>query len=172
MAAGLCLSAVFSSELEDEGRRRATQKHIIDSLFTSETLALLGCNGSIHYLSDKLPLASAVVMACSKKCYQDRFVCVAMCLFMCVQLCLCGLFLATVFPLCHSLFLAVLCPALSWFLAAPIGKFKGVRSHRGPRKKNKKTKTKKRSGRSVCQCAKHLGTYDQSHSSLQAYSCR
>lgn len=37
-------------------------------------LALLTCNGSIHYLLDKLPLASAGVMASSNTSYENRFV--------------------------------------------------------------------------------------------------
>lgn len=60
-------------------------QHIIDSLFKNETLVLLACNGSIHYPSDKLPFASAGVMASSNTSYENRFfsdcVCVEAILF-------------------------------------------------------------------------------------------
>lgn len=87
-------SASFS---QVKGRQRATYKHIIDSLFKSETL-VLGGNGSIHYLWDKLPLASAGVMACSNTTYQNRFasvcarscMCVCVSALMCVCSCVCG----------------------------------------------------------------------------------
>lgn len=76
-------SALFS---QVKGRQRATYKHIIDSLFKSETL-VFGGNGSIHYLWDKLPLASAGVMACSNTTYQNRFasVCARSCICVCVS---------------------------------------------------------------------------------------
>lgn len=66
-----------------------TNKHIIDSLFKNETLVLLACNGSIHYLSDKLPLASAGVMASSNTSYQSRFVSGCLCgrHCLCVHVC-------------------------------------------------------------------------------------
>lgn len=128
-------SALFS---QVEGRQRATYKHIIDSLFKSETL-VLGGNGSIHYLWDKLPLASAGVMACSNTTYQNRFasvcarscMCVCVCLHLCVFVHVCVgefYFFSALFMLYYPLYPCSFVSASFWSPAASVADLEGRRS--------------------------------------------
>lgn len=78
--------------------RRATYKHVIDWFFKSET-SLLGSNGSIHYLSDKLPAASCRSNGLQRHdLSKNHCQCVCMCF---LDISLCFIYAALAFKPCQ-----------------------------------------------------------------------